>query len=261
MKKAWTPFAHPQAAFDYAGASLARHWPRLHRGDCEPYPQSEPVREAWRAFHRGDFQVAWEKGSHGGPAGSLASAKAAATYATYLERDKANAASLLQHAAELCEKARSALPEHANAHYLLACCLGRYAQNISVTRALRDGVATRVKEALDRAVALEPRHAEAHIALGTYHAEVIGKLGALVGNLTYGASEAQARAHYRKALALHPDCAIAKLEYACGLMLLGDDNVREARKLLAQAAKTRPADATEQLDAEGAKARLEALET
>ena len=244
MTKTWTPFPHPEHAFDYAGASLKKRWSRLHAGDCEPYPASESVCDAWRAFHRGDFHAAWVAGSAAGPAGCLAAAKAAAAYATYLERDKA----------------RKALPAHANAHYLFAYCLGRYAQRISVARALRDGIATRVKEGLDRALALEPRHAEAHVALGTYHAEVVAKIGALIGALTYGASESQALAHYRKALELQPDSAIARVEFARGLMLLGDGHARAARRLLAEAAKIRPADASERLDAERAKAQLEALQ-
>lgn len=260
MKK-WTPFPHAQDDFDYSAASLKKHWPRLHRGDCEPYPDAEPVRDAWRAFHRGDFQLAWKKGASAGPAGQLAAAKSAGIYASYLERDKRHAASLLNEAAALCEEAREALPERANAHYLLAYCLGRYAQKISVTRALADGLATRVKEALDRTLKLEPRHAEAHVALGTYHAEVIGKMGSLLGGLTYGASGSEALAHYRKALKLHPDSAIARLEYARGLMLLDEDNADEARELLTQAAKIRPADASELLDAEHAQERLEQMET
>ena len=258
MKK-WTPFPRHQDAFDYPGASLKKNWPRLHRGDCEPYPESEAVRDAWRAFHRGDFEAAWTKGSSAAPAGYLAAAKAAAAQASYLEHDKRRAEAIVKEAAELCEKACKALPAHANAHYLLACCLGRYAQKTSVTRALRDGLGSRVRDALDRALALEPRHAEAHIALGTYHAEVIGKIGSLIGGVTYGASTSQALAHYRKALELHPESAIARLEYARGLMLLDDDNVREARRLLAQAVKIAPADASEWLDVEAAQARLEAL--
>jgi len=258
MKK-WPSFSHRPDAFVYAGASLQKHWPRLHRGDCEPYPGSEPVRDAWRAFHQGDFQAAWDKGTHAGPEGCLDAAKSAAACATHLEHDTTRAASLVKEGAELCEKARKALPEHANAHYLLACCLGRYAQKISVARALRDGVASRVKEALDRALALEPRHAEAHVALGTYHAEVIAKLGSIVGGLTYGASESQALAHYRKAIELDRDCAVARIEYARGLTLLDERNVRQARKLLQEAAKIAPADASEWLDRERARTQLEAL--
>ncbi|HET7366172.1 MAG TPA: tetratricopeptide repeat protein [Burkholderiales bacterium] len=258
--KHWVPFPHPRDAFAYPGASLKKQWARLHRGDCEPFPDAEAVREAWRAYHHGDFQLAWQKGAKAGPAGHLAAAKAAGTYASYLERDKKSAAALLSEAAKLCEAACEALPQHANAHYLLAYCLGRYAQKISVTRALADGVATRVKDALERALKLEPRHAEAHIATGTYHVEVISKVGALLGGLTYGASESEALAHYRKALKLLPDSAIARLEYARGLMLLDEGNADEARELLAQAAKIRPTDAAELLDAEHAQERLEELE-
>ena len=259
MKK-WNPFPHDNDAFDYPGASLKKHWPRLHRGDCEPFPDTEALREAWRAFHRGDFQRAWEAGRTLGAAGYTPACKSAATYATYLERDTKRAAALLNEAAGLCEKACVALPEHANSHYLLAYCLGRYAQKISVTRALADGLAGRVAAALERTLELEPRHAEAHAASGTYHAEVIGKVGSLLGGLTYGASESEALANYRKALKLHPDSAILRVEYARGLLLMDDSKTAEARKLLAQAAALEPADAAERLDVEHAQARLEKLE-
>lgn len=260
MKRKWTRFTHAQDAFRYEGAALKKHWARLHCGDCEPFPASEPVREAWRAFHRGDFQDAWEQGCAAGPLGHVAAAKAAGIYASYLEQDAKRAAALLNEAAELCEAACQELPKHANAHYFLALCLGRYAQKISVTRALADGLASRVKAALDRTLKLEPRHAEAHAATGTYHAEVVGKVGGLLGGLTYGASADEALAHYRKALKLDPDSAIIRVEYARGLLLLDEDNAAEAEGLLAQAAKIRPADAAEQLDVEDAQARLEKLQ-
>jgi hypothetical protein len=242
--------------FDYAGADLKKHWPRLHRGDCEPYPAGEDAREAWRAFHRGDFLRAWGMRR----AAAVPAAKAAATYATHLESNRRSAAALLNEAAGLCEKACAASADDANTHYLLAYCLGRYAQKISVTRALADGLAGRVKSALERALELEPRHAEAHVATGTYHAEVIGKVGALLGGLTYGASEAEALRHYKKALALFPESAIVRIEYARGLLLIDDSKTAQARKLLAQAAALEPADAAERLDVEHARSRLDKLE-
>jgi tetratricopeptide (TPR) repeat protein len=259
MKKKWIAFQQADDAFDYEGAALKKHWARLHRGDCEPFPDDEAVREAWRAFHAGDFQRAWEKGGALGAPGRAAACKAAATYASYLERDKKRAAALLEEAAELCEKACEEMPEHANSHYMLAYCLGRYAQKVSVTRALGDGLAGRVQRALERTLELEPRHAEAHVATGTYHAEVIDKVGSLLGGLTYGASADEALKHYRKAVSLFPESAIIRIEYARGLLMLDSSREGEAKKLLAQAAKCRPADAAETLDVEHAKAKLEAL--
>jgi tetratricopeptide (TPR) repeat protein len=256
MKKTWTAFPHPSGTFAYAGAALKKHWPRLHRGDCEPYPAQEGVREAWRAFHRGDFQRAWELRD----AGYAPAAKAAAVYASTLERDAKRAAALLTEAAGLCEAAGAARPQDANAHYLLAFSLGRYAQKISVAKALADGLAGRVKRALDRALELEPRHVEAHVASGAYHAEVIHSIGAILGGLTFGASEAEALKHYRKALALFPESPIVRLEYARGLLLVDGSKKGEAKKLLAHAAKLEAADAAERLDVEHARARLEKLE-
>ena len=258
MKRRWKPFPHPQEGFEFPGDALKRRWPRLHRGDCEPFPGAKPLQEAWRAFHRGDFELANERGLAAGVEGYGVAAKAAGIYASYLEPDSKVRLRLLEEAAERCDAARKALPEQANSHYLFAYCLGRYSQSSSVLKALATGTAGQIRKALERALELEPRHAEAHIAVGTWHAEVIDKAGAVIGGLTHGASESEALAHYRKALSLHPDCAIARVEYAAGLLMMDSSKTAEARKLLAQAAKLKPADATEALDVELARGRLEA---
>lgn len=258
MKRKWTAFADPQPSFEYRGAALRKHWSELHRGDCEPFPSADLLQQAWRAFHRGDFQAAWEQGRGLGVEGHAVAAKAAGMYATYLERDATRATALLEEAAALCEAARHALPDSVNAHYLLAYCLGRYAQQVSVVQALAGGLGTRVKRALDRALELEPRHPDAHAALGAYHAEVVDKVGGLIGGLTYGASKAEALAHYRKAIALHPASAILKLEYARGLLMLEPSRKAEAMKLLSQASRLEPMDATESLDIAAARAQHEA---
>ena len=67
---------------------------------------------------------------------------------------------------------------------------------------------------------LEPKHAEAHIALGAYNAVVVKQLGSLVGSLTYGASKDGALHHFDTALKLCPGSAIARIEFANGLAML-----------------------------------------
>ena len=283
----WKPFPLGGGSFDYAGAALEKKWARLHRGDCEPFPSArwvesvfaaapaarksagkaganavrvaEALQDAWRAFHRGDFQAAYDQGLGLGVIGHTVADKSASMYATYLEPDRRARLALFAQAAERSESARKAMPEHANAHYLHAYCLGRHSQGVSVLEAIAQGVAGRVKQALDRTLALEPKHADAHIATGTYHAEVIDKVGALVGRMTYGASAADALAHYRKSLALNPDSAIARVEYARGLLMLDDAKATAARTLLEEATKVKPADATEKLDVELANERLDEL--
>ena len=54
----WNPFPHDNTAFEYSGGALKKAWSRLHAGDREPYPQTEELVEAWRSFHRGEFQRA-----------------------------------------------------------------------------------------------------------------------------------------------------------------------------------------------------------
>ena len=127
-----------------------------------------------------------------------------------------------------------------------------------VAKALTQGLGVKVKAALETAIRLAPKHADAHIALGAFHAEVINKVGAMVGGLTYGAKKDAAVEHYEKALKLNPDSAIARIEYANGLvMLFGESKMKHAEKLYHEAAACKAADAMERLDVELAKAELE----
>jgi tetratricopeptide (TPR) repeat protein len=149
-------------------------------------------------------------------------------------------------------------PKNANAHYLYAYAAGRYSQRISVVKALSQGYGGKIRAALEKTMALQPRHAEAHIAMGAYHAEIIDKVGALVGGLTYGANAREGEKHFRKALELAPDSPIARIEMANGMVMMhGRKMVEEAGTLYAEAAKLDPRDAMEKLDVENAKAELE----
>ena len=184
--------------------------------------------------------------------------KAAAVGATYLEEDDRRAIAMLQEAARREEQATAKLPEHANAWYLQAFVLGRYAQRVSIMKALAEGIGGKVHEALERCIELESKHADAHIALGLYHAEIIDKVGALAGRLTYGADAAKSVKYFEQALKLNPGSAIAHMEFANGLLMLhGDKQKSKAIELYRKAAACKPADAMERLDVEQAKAELE----
>ena len=148
-------------------------------------------------------------------------------------------------------------PKNANAYYWQAYALGRYGQGISVAKALAQGLGTKVKGALETTIKLAPKHADAHIALGAFHAEVIDKVGKLLGK-TQGADAATGLKLFQQALKLNPGSAIGMVEYANGLVMLeGDKKMKEAEKLYADAAACTPMDAMERLDVEMAKAELE----
>lgn len=258
MAKKWAKFPHPDKRFALDAAGLKKHWARLHRGDCEPFPKDADVQEAWRHFHAGEFAAAVEAGERAGGAGINAAVKAQVVYATYLEKsDKAKIA-LLDEAAGWADARRTAAPRDANAHYLYAFALGRYSQGISVAKALAQGLGGRVKEALLTATKLDAKHADAHIAYGAYQAEVIDKVGGLVAGVTYGAKKDSAVEHFEKAIKLNPDSAIARIEYANGLLtLFGKSRIGDAEKLYRAAAAMTPADAMERLDVARAQAELD----
>jgi tetratricopeptide (TPR) repeat protein len=257
-KTAWVKFPNADKAYAYEGAALKKAWDRLHRGDCEPFPKREEVQDAWRAYHAGDFGRAIEQGVSLGVEGYNVANKAAAIYATYLEKSDARRLELLEEAMERAEAVQRTHPKDPNGFYFYALAAGRYSQAISIVKALAQGLGGKVKEALTTAIKLQPKHADAHIALGAWHAEIIGKVGSMVGKLTYGASRDAAVEHFQKAIKLNPDAAIARAEYANGLVLLfGKDRMKDAEKLYVEAAHSKPADAMERLDVEAAKAELE----
>lgn len=251
---AWSKFPYPDPAFDYTPARLRKAWQRLHAGDAEPWPSEAAVIKAWIAFHAGEFERAAHQGSAAGQPGCAVANKASCVHAVYLEQSGTARRQRLLDVAQRCEQQQRQAPGNAAGWYWHAYALGRYAQDISVLKALAEGIGNKVKDSLHTALRLAPRHADAHTALGVYHAEVISKVGSLIGGLTYGASAEAAIRHFRAALALNPESAIARIEFANGLsMLEGSAKAAEAAALLHQAAAMAPHDAMERLDIERAK--------
>lgn len=280
-KARWKTFPHAAKAYEYSGGALEKNWERLHAGDCEPFPGADTVRaqfaahpklktvgdaeavaetlqDAWRAYHRGDFAAAVELAGKLGPIGANAAAKAINIYATYLIDDLAEKTRLFQEAAERAESLQKLAPDNANAFYFHAQALGRYSQGVSVTKALAQGLGGKICHSLETALKIEPRHADAHIALGAYHVEIVDKIGGMIASLTYGASKDAAVKNFEQAIKLNPGSAIARMEYANALaMLFGAAKLKQATALYEEAAKCKPMDAMERLDVEAAKAELE----
>ncbi|AKS42165.1 hypothetical protein [Wenzhouxiangella marina] len=263
------------ATFDFSGKALAKHWAELHRGDCEPWPDAdriialdpscedpagtaEHLADAWRCFHEGDFAGAVDRAEAIGLLAHAVANKASGIYADYLEEDDEVKLDIYRNGIERAEAAIKAFPDDANAHYFHAFLLGRYSQCISVAQALAQGVGGKIKASLERALKLAPKHAEAHTAFGLYHAEIIDKVGKLVGSMTYGASADKSMQHFAEALELTPDAPIAHLEYGNGLYLLyGDKKLEDSNEAYRTAASMTPIDAMQRLDVDYASSSLE----
>jgi tetratricopeptide (TPR) repeat protein len=255
----WTAFPYA-GAFEHDTKSVTREWAGLHAGDAEPLPADPAVLQAWVLFHNGAFHEAREAGLiAGGSAGTTLAIKATCIYANYLEKKEKTRLDLLLEAAQRAEQQAAVEPGNANAWYWQGYALGRYSQGISVAKALAQGLGSKVKAALERTIALQPRHADAHVALGAFHAEVIDKVGTLIGGMTYGAKKEAGLAMFQEALKIHAASPIALIEYANGLVMLeGDRKMKEATRLYEKAAAMPPRDAKERLEVELAKAELEA---
>lgn len=253
----WTPFPYDAQPYRYDATALKKAWPELHRGDCEPYPEDEDLLEAWAAFHAGAFYEAVTLADEIGIAAHAVANKATGIYANYLEENERKQVELFQSAIDRAEWAIKKFPDDPNAHYFHAFNLGRYSQSTSVVRAIKQGYAGTIRESLQKALELQPDHAEAHTAMGLYHAEIIDKMGKLIGSMTYGANDSDAIAHLEKAVALTPKSPIAHIEYANGLYLLyGDRKLDQVTDLYIEVSEMKPRDAMERLDIEFAKAEL-----
>ncbi len=253
----WAAFPHA-GEFDFGADEVRRRWAQLHAGDVEPLPEDPAVLEAWTLYHRGAFQQAVEAGLKAGGAGVTVANKATCIYATYLEKKEKAQLELFLEAARRAGEQAQREPKNAAAWHLQGYALGRYSQGISVAKALAQGLGGKVKESLERAIQLNPRYADAHIALGAFHAEVIDKVGALIGGMTYGAKKETGLQLFRQALALNPDSAIGLIEYANGLVMLeGESKMAEATALYERAAALRPVDAATRLDIALAQAELQ----
>ena len=280
-KSGWAAFPHDAKGYAYAGDALKKAWPKLHAGDCEPFPDAKraaallkaagkaapkldaealatALQDAWRAFHHGDFKAAFDAGEQLRPIGASVAVKAIGIHATYLVDDEAEQLKRYEQAGKLAEAAIKALPDDANSHYRHAFALGRYSQGLNIAKALKLGIAGKVRASLDTALALEPKHAEAHTALALYHAEIINKIGAMIGGLTYGAKASEAEKHIKEAVKLTPASPIAHIEHGNVLLLL-DENRNEdaAAAAYEKAAKCKPLDAMEALDAGYAQEQIE----
>ncbi len=253
----WTAFPYENEAFQYDAATLKKHWARLHAGDAEPFPKDAAVVQAWIHFHAGEFQAAYEAGLAAGGAGITVANKAQAIYANYLEKKEKVKLEMFLEVAERAESQQAEEPKNANAYYWQAYAIGRYGQGISVAKALAQGLGSKVKGALEKTIALAPKHADAHIALGAFHAEVIDKVGKLLGK-TQGADTATGLKMFEQARKLNPTSAIAMIEQANGLVMLeGDKRMKQAEALYTDAAACEPMDAMECLDVELAREELE----
>ncbi len=259
--------------------SLEANWHRLHIGNSEKYPSTAALTEitqqfpilaasigstslneislklqsGWLNFHQGNYQEATKTGLSVGLLGLNLASKSMAIYATHLEPNESLKLNLFLEAVKLADHAIEVMPTNPDAHYNKGYALGRYSQGISITKALAEGHGKEVRRSLEKTLELSPEHAEAQVAFGTYHAEIIDQVGKLVASISYGANKDSSLKHFRSAIRIAPDFPIAYTQYADGLlMMFGPSKLKDAQNLYDKAASSLIFDAMEQLDRQAA---------
>ena len=141
----------------------------------------------------------------------------------------------LERPMQLGEEAVRADSANAEAYYQSAHAVGRYAQSVGNVTALRRGLAGKIRGLLEDTLAIRPEFAEAHMALGSWHAGIVS--AGRIARFLYKGNRKDAVFHYERALELEPDSKVILMEYALSLPELDREGGRErAGALLSRAA-------------------------
>jgi len=188
--------------------------------------------EARALFATGEYLPAADKARAAGNAEGLALAtQITCYYGRYLAPEDDRLA-LFESAVEMAAAALELDPNNAFVRVQNAHALGRYSQQIGVVEAISEGLAGKVRDQIDAALALDPDNASAHMLLANWHAAIINNSG-FVGRMIYGAEEDEVFAHYAEAIRVSPADPQIRLEFARAILELDKEaNAAQAREQL-----------------------------
>jgi tetratricopeptide (TPR) repeat protein len=194
--------------------------------------ETDVLAEARTMFDAGDYLPAAEKARNEGSAEGLALAtQITCYYGRYLAPEEARMA-LFEGAMETAAKALELDPDSAFVRVQNAHALGRYSQQLGIVEALAEGMAGKVREQIDAALALDPENAAAHLLLANWHAAIINNSG-FIGRMVYGAEEEEVFAHYAEAIRIAPADVQIRVEYARAMLELdAEEHAAAAREQL-----------------------------
>ncbi len=164
-------------------------------------------------FAAGDYLAAVDEARAQGSADSLTLATQITCYYSRYLAPEENRLALYESAVEMASATLELEPNNAFVRVRNAHALGQYSQEIGVLEAIGDGLADKVRDQIDAALALEPDNSAAHVLLANWHAAIIDNSG-FVGRMVYGAEEEEVFAHYAETLKNTPSDVVVRVEYA-----------------------------------------------
>lgn len=241
---------------------LQGQWTQLHPSDTEVWPQDLAMQQAWLALHRGQFDEAVALALAAGPIAFNVANQAQCILARHRHMSDKERMAVLGAVADRAAGQLTQLfdpPEAlARAHYWRGHALAQYCQGMPVAKALALGMSLQARTHLELACALAPQHAQAHLALARFHAELIDQVGPLIAQISFGANVQTAERLMDRAGALQTRSILGLVEQArIVLKLHGEASRPQARRLWEQAVGLRALDAAEQLEIALAQAELQ----
>lgn len=261
----WQKFPYPNEAYSYQGDALKAAWPELHGIDNEPYPSAENLKnlfertgadqpgspyaivnfngdydalaekmqDAWRAYHRGDFETAFNGSKDLGLAGFYLALRARAVHGLYLVEDKAQRKDFIaDYLWPKYDLLKDNPIDYANAYFGVLYALGRYGQIIPIPQAIADGMPFKIRKLLDQVMEQDAHHPENLVIYGIYHCDIVAKIGGFMSRVTFGAKESTCIDYFEKALALQPEDIGIRLEYI--LEMIAVDREKYSTQMLRQ---------------------------
>lgn len=214
---------------------------------------AQSVQAAQSLYDQGKWQEAATAAAGLNSSAGFALAAEATTAGAGLSPDSQKKA-LFEKAQGYARQAIALDKNNADAYFELARAQGRLAQFVGILQSLN--LAGDVKKNLDQAIRLQPNMAGAYVALGLWNANLVSKGGA--ATFLTGAKKAQIAPNFEKAIALEPNVAVHRIEYANALLLTGNKAGAVAQL---QKAVTLPADTFwEKRDLDAAKTQLAKLQ-
>lgn len=214
---------------------------------------AQSLQAAQSLFDQGKWQEAANAAAALNTSAGFALAAEATTAGASVSPD-AQKKALFEKAQSYARQAIAKDANNANAYFELARAQGRLAQYSGILNSLN--LAGDMRKNLEQALKLNPNMASAYVALGLWHANLVSKGGA--ATLLTGARKNQVVPNFEKAIALEPNVAIHRIEYANALLLQGNKAgaVAQLQKAVGLPANTY----WEKRDLEAAKAKLASLQ-
>ncbi|MYB35047.1 MAG: hypothetical protein F4X92_08000 [Gammaproteobacteria bacterium] len=196
------------------------------------------LEEAETAYAEGRYlEAARMAEKAGGASGFALAANSLNTHALYYA-EKDEQSGLFRHAMDLAERAIEIDPKSLRGHFELVRAMGKYAQGIGRVKAMNEKYAEQIREHLEFALSLDDNFADAHLALGSWHAGLVEVMGSFLAGILFGANRKDAVFHIERALDLDREGIDIHYGSANGFLALGKRKYRKkAEDLLSRVAE------------------------